>query len=1118
MHTQLVTEGKTLTPLSITRDIVAEYPLTHGQQALWFLNKLTPESVAYNIAQLVRVRSPLVEDKARLALSRLAERHPVLRTTFAEVDGKPVQRVHRRLNPELEFVDAANWDDAQIRKQLEEATFRPFNLETGPLLRITVLRRADDDYLLHMVIHHIIADMWSLALILNDLPALYGEVLTGEPSGLKPPRRTYEEHVYAEAEMLAGPKGEALWAFWSKQLAGDRAVLELPTDRPRPPVRTDKGGAAYARLGVEQADRLRKIARDAGTTLHDLMLAAFHVLLHRYSGQDDIIVGLPKAARTRDTARTLGYFVNTIPLRANLSGNPTFTAFLAQVSDTVKQCFAHDAFPFSLMVERLQPERTINVSPIFQVAFAWQKTTRLVDPEKIASFALGEEGAGVQMGPMLVESAVMPFRTSPFDMTLWIAEAGDDLGATLEYSHDLFEHETASRMLGHYEQLLKGIAENADRPISDLPLLTERERRQILVEWNETESVCEPFKFAHVLFEEQAARTPDAVAVVLGDEQVTYAELNRRANQLAHALKTRGVEPGVLVGVGMERSIDMVVGLLGVLKAGGVYLPLDPAYPAERIAFMLEDAGAPILLTQAALADLAPAFKGQVLRLDTDRATIEREPTSNPVVNLSPDDPAYVIYTSGSTGQPKGVVISQESLTNHCRDMQRAYDLTAEDRVLQFASINFDPSLEQILPTLFAGARLVLRGQDLWTPQAFGEFVAESGLTVINLPPSYWHQVVTAWANAGESLPANRLRLVIIGGDVLQPETIRLWWQTPMKRVRLLNAYGPTETTITSTTFDVTAYGEKALSLRRVPIGRPTPGRRLYVLDRYGKPVPVGVPGELYIGGPRVALSYLYRPKLTAEKFLPDLFSGEPGARMYRTGDLVRYLPDGNLEFLGRMDHQVKVRGFRVELGEIEAVLSAHPRVREAVVAVREDAPGDRQLVAYIVPVRGAQLMGDDLREYLLAKLPAYMVPAAFVTLDELPLGPSGKVDRRALPVPNGNHHWAQQKFVAPRTPLERELAQMWADVLGVEKVGIHTSFFDLGGHSLLATQLIARVEECFHIDLPVRRLFERPTVAGLAEVITQRMAEDEADDELEALLRELEALPEEEVKHLLFN
>lgn len=1099
--------------------IVDEYPLTHGQQALWFLHQLTPESVAYNQAQLVGVRSDLNVKALQAAIQTLAKRHDVLRTTFKNVNGQPVQRVHDDMELGFEYEDAGCWSEKRLLARLKDATFRPFDLEHGPLLRITLLRKAQQQYLLHIVMHHIITDMWSYALILHELPAIYDSIVLGTPLDLKPPRSTYGQHVKAEAELLGGPKGEAMWKFWQEQLAGELPVLNLPTDRPRPAVRTDKGASSFLRINAALTEKLSALAKEHHTNLHNLLLAAFHTLLHRYSGQDDVIIGLPKANRTRSTARLIGYFVNSIPLRADLSpdkdGNsPTFAELLDQVKGTIDKCFANDAYPLPLLVEKLQPERTTSHSPIFQVAFAWQKTTRLIDPGTMTSFALGEEGTALQMGSLQFQSMPLPYRTSPFDVTLWMAEAGDELGATLEYSRDIFEPETADRMLKHYARMLEGIAENPACPIDALPMLTEAERKQI-DEWSTTPSIDEPFRLTHEWIEAQVAETPDAPALVFDGQTMTYDELNRRANRLARTLIGSGVGPGVLVGLSLNRSAEMIVGLLGIMKAGGIYLPLDPTYPVERLRFMLADAGVTTLVTTSDIAPRFSDFRGHKVYLDADDAAPTQQLDTNPGMKITPGDPAYVIYTSGSTGQPKGVLLSHEAISRHSRDIMAYYHLTPQDGVLQFASINFDASLEQILPALMAGAKLVLRGDDVWTPAAFRQFIRDNELTVINLPPAYWHQVAEGWAATPDDVPADLLRLVIIGGDVLQPETLKLWWQTPMKKVRLLNAYGPTETTITATTFDVTAHGDGALNLRHMPIGSPTPGRRLYILDAHGQPVPAGVPGELTIGGECVALAYLYRPELTTERFVADPFNPEPGARMYKTGDLACWLPDGSVEFIGRLDHQVKVRGYRVELGEIEATLIQHPAVREAVVVTRKHGPDDKQLAAYVTAHQSANVTSGELREYLRAKLPAYMVPAAFIVLDELPLGPSGKLDRRMLPAPP-NGSLRLESLVMPRSPLEEDIAVMWSEVLNVQIVGVHTNFFDLGGHSLLATQLIARIEEKFNVDLPVRSLFETPTVAGLAEAVTQLMASDEEDTELASLLLELDELSEEEVQRML--
>jgi len=1093
------------------QEAVAEYPLSHGQRALWFLQRMAPESVAHNVVHAVRVRMELDIPALRRAFQKLVDRHPVLRTTFAAPHGEPVQRVHEHMEVSFQVEDASTWSEEYLNARLAEEVYRPFDLERGPLMRVKLFTRSPQDHILLLAMHHIVTDMWSMALIMYETNLLYQEEITGVPAPLKPLRFQYTDYVQWQEEMLAGPEGERLWEFWRKQLAGELPVLNLPTDRPRPPIQTERGALQSLRLGTELTQALKSLAKAHGATLYMTLLAAFQVLLHRYTGQEDILVGSPKAGRNRRVARLVGYFINPVVLRADLSGNPTFSTFLKQVRQTVLDAFEHDAYPFPLLVERLQPERDPSRPPIFQVVFAWQKTTRLVDGQGMASFVLGLGGSKLELGGTPLEVVSLEQRVTPFDLTLLVTEAGRELGAAIEYNVDLFDAATIRRMLGHLRTLLEGIVADPEQRVSDLPLLTEDERRQVLVEWNATAADYPQDRCAHELFEAQVERTPDATAVVFEDGQLTYRELNRRANQLAHYLRRLGVGPEVLVGIYMERSLEMIIGLLGILKAGGAYLPLDPSYPPERLAFMLEDADVPILLTQTHLLDRlgvkhnrqsAIGNRQFIICLDADWEAIAQESEDNPVSEVTPDNLAYVIYTSGSTGMPKGTLLEHRGLCNLITAWIQDFNVGPGSRMLQFFPVSFDGSVAEIFSTLLSGATLcVPRLETVVSMPDLHRLMQEQAVTHVLMTPS-----VLAVLPA-DGLPA--LENVLSGGESCTEKIAARW----LSGRNFLNVYGPTEATVIASWY---REGESSWETATVPIGRPIANTRIYLLDHHLQPVPVGVPGELYIGGVNLARGYLNRPELTAERFIPDPFSGEPGARLYKTGDLARYLPDGNIEFLGRTDHQVKVRGFRVELGEIEAVLREHPALREVVVVAREDVPGDKRLVAYVVPAQKPAPTTSELRRFLKERLPKYMIPSAFMVLDALPLTPNGKLDRRALPPPARVRPELERAFVAPRTPVEEELANIWAQLLGVERVGIYDNFFELGGHSLLVTQLLSRVRETFQVEVPPHSFFEAATVADLAVVIAQHLAEQEDDAQMAQLLAELEQLSEDEVQEML--
>ncbi|WP_169218415.1 non-ribosomal peptide synthetase [Brasilonema sp. UFV-L1] len=1057
-------------------------PLSYRQKALWFLYELAPNSAAYNLAYAARLVSNVDIPALRQAAIALIERHPVLRTTYTVQHGEPVQTIQENQEVCFSVQEAANWSQDDFHNWLVSESDRPFDLNNGPVLRFNLLIKntltdasAGKEVILLMTAHHIVVDFWSLELLVSELRVFYEAIKTGQQVALPPQNLQYFDYVRWENQMLASQQGERLWNYWRDQLAGELPILNLPTDRPRPPVQTYEGASYSFVLEEKLTDKLLELVKAEGVTLYTIVLAAFQVLLLRYTNQEDILIGTPMAGRSlTDFERIVGYFANPVVCRADLSGNPTFRELLCRVRSCVLGALEHQDYPFPVLVERLQPLRDPSRSPLYQVAFVWDRSRQSEGQLSL----MDSDG-------LIVESITPESKGAAFDLTLTIFDVTGPLKGIWKYNTDLFDSSTIERMAGHFQTLLCGIVANPIESISQLPLLTEPEQQQLLVEWNDTTVEYPTDKCIHQLFEEQAQRTPDAVAVVYVDalcaasrrvnQQLTYYELNCRANQLAHQLRSLGVGPEVLVGLCVERSLLMVVGLLGILKAGGAYVPLDPEYPTQRLSFMLEDATVGILLTQQHLVERLPQHQAQAFCLDEVCEQIAQNYHHNPISGVRAFNLANVIYTSGSTGRPKGVMVTHTGLCNLAQAQIQTFGVQNSSRILQFASLSFDASISEIVMALASGARLYLGTKDSLLPgMPLIQRLRDDCITHITLPPSALCVLPV------EELPA--LQTMIVAGEACSAEVIRLW----SAGRNFFNAYGPTEASVCATVAKCTDGDNKAF------IGRPIANTQIYILDSHLQPVPIGVPGELHIAGAGLARGYLNRPELTTEKFIPNPFENSKFKiqnskwnRLYKTGDLARYLPDGNIEYLGRIDNQVKIRGFRIELGEIEAVLSQHPSVHSVVVTARVDTPGDQRLVAYIVPQLPTAPTISELRQFLKVKLPEYMVPSAIVILEALPVTPNGKVDRRALPAPE-LHRELLDKYVAPRTPIEEMLTHIWAGVLRVKQVGIHDNFFELGGHSLLATQLISRIRTCLKVELPLRSVFAAVTVAQLAREIQQ--------------------------------
>ncbi|NEO39726.1 MAG: amino acid adenylation domain-containing protein [Moorea sp. SIOASIH] len=881
------------------------------------------------------------------------------------------------------------------------------------------------------------------------------------------------DYIHWQKQMAASAQGEKHWNYWHRKLTGDLPVLNLPTDRPRPPVQTDNSYSYSFRLSANLTQKLNIIAQKQETTLYSVLLATFDILLYRYTSEPDILVGSLLLGRSKpELANIVGYFVNPVVMRADLSGNPTFEGFLDQVHKTVLEAITHQDYPFALLVNKLQPQRDPSYAPIFQVSFNLEPDQQ---SHAVQRLLRNETEADTAQEKLKLKPGKIPLQEGLFDLALDMVEGSSSVEGTFKYNTDLFDGATIERMAGHFQNLLSGCVENPQQSVAELPLLSQAERHQLLVEWNDTEKEYPQDQCIHQLFEEQVEKTPDAVAVVFEDEQLTYQQLNQRANQLARHLQSLGVGPEVLVGIGVERSVGMVVGLLGILKAGGAYVPLDPNYPAERLSYMLSDSGVEVLVTQQSLLESWPGNRAKVICLDHDWGFIEQYSGENLDVEIFSDNLAYVIYTSGSTGQPKGVAIVHRSVVNFSEGLhQTIYQEIPNSplRVSLNGSLSFDGSVKQFVQLLHGYTVDIVPTMVRFDGDALLSYLQHHRIDVFDCTPSQLELLVSAGLLSGDNVP----KYILVAGEKV---TLDLWQALSQRRdLNFFNLYGPTECTVDTTVCPLRICHHKQL------IGRPIANTQIYILDSNLQPVPIGVPGEIYIGGDGLARGYLNRPELTAEKFISNPFS-DYGEKLYKTGDFARYLPDGNLEFLGRIDNQVKIRGFRIELGEIESVINTHPQIQKAVVIAREDNPGNKRLVAYVV--NGEKSISiSQLRGFVKQKLPEYMVPNAFVTLDTLPLTPNGKVDRRALPVPDGAIS-REIEYVAPSTPTQEIIANIFADVLKVKNVGIKDNFFELGGHSLLATQLTSRLKQAFSVDIPLRVIFESPNVAQLEQALTQQ-------------------------------
>jgi amino acid adenylation domain-containing protein len=1116
-----------------TQHNVCIFPTSFGQQRLWFLSRLDPVNSFYNILVSFRMRGRCDVAALVRSLNEIVRRHEALRTTFEVVAGEPVQKIAPALNLEVPVIDLGELDEAKREAEAQRLAAEegeiPFDLARGPLLRAKVLRLAEADLVLLLTIHHIVSDGWSMGVLYEELTALYAAFSRGRPSPLPELPIQYADFTVWQRELLQGEVLQQLLDYWGNHLRGAPAFLELPTDRPRPAIQTFRGSSHSFRLPPSLQQAVGVLSRQERATPFMTLLSAFGVLLSRYARQDDVVIGAPIANRTRTELEGLiGFFVNNLALHLDLGGEPTFRELLGRVREVTLGAYAHQDLPFERLVEELSPQRDLSHSPVFQVMFVMQNMP------VVEVGGTADDDDVFTDGPLPAEQW-----TAKFDLTLFMTESPQGLWSTLEYNSDLFDAGTIERMAEHFQVLLAAAISQPDRRVTELPLLKDEERHRLLVEWNTKSGPLPQSVCVHELFEQTVQRSPEALAVVFQRRALTYRELNTRANRLAHDLRNLGVGPEVRVGIYLERSPEAVVAVLAVLAAGGAYVPLDPTYPEDRVAFMIDDARLEVLLSRSSLANrLPPGVDATIVALDTIDDRLAAWPSDAPASGVTLDDLAYVLYTSGSTGRPKGVAITHRNLAASTTARLRAYDRPVE-RYLLVTSLAFDSSVAGIFWSLCQGGALVLPSEDFrHDPAQLVRLVAEERVTHLLCVPSLY-RLLLELADPPDALAS--LHTVIVAGEACPPGLVARHHAT-LPHARLFNEYGPTEATVWCSVYETRPEDGAATN---VAIGWPIAGARVYVLDPRRQPTPIGVPGELCIGGAGVARGYHRRPELTAERFIPDPFSSTPGARLYQTGDLARWRPDGSLEFLGRLDDQIKLRGYRIELGEIEAVLDEHPAVLTSAVACRDAGPTNQELVAYLVedPASVAQFVaqGEPHAEnspelaaeppegerwertvvpsvcaHLRRQLPEYMVPTAYVRLDALPVTPNGKVDRRALPAPARGAGTREQ--VDPRTDDETAIARIWAEVLCVERVGVHDNFFDLGGHSLLLARVHGQLGERFEPPPSMVDLFTYPTVASLARVLGARAngehePEQEAGDMQRRARRRREALAQRKLR-----
>ncbi|MBW4600905.1 MAG: amino acid adenylation domain-containing protein [Calothrix sp. FI2-JRJ7] len=1044
-----------------------------AQQRLWFFDQLVPGNAIYNVPTVIRLHGSLSVHALEFALNEIVRRHETLRTTFTILSEQLVQVIAPSF---LIPIDTLDLQELSIEEREARAKFiitqeieRPFDLSSGPLLRVILLKLSENEHILLLNMHHIVCDDWSIGVLISELGALYTEGVKNQPSPLSELPLQYADFAEWQREWLTGEVLENQLTYWRHQLNGI-TMLPLPTDKRRPNIQAYRGATQLLELPLSLVDALEKISQLEGATLYMILLAAFQTLLYRYTYSDDITVGSPIANRNRSEIEGLiGFFVNTLVLRTDFSGNPTFRELLARVREVTLGAYSHQDLPFEKLVEHLQPERNLSANPFFQVVFGFENAPmqELELPDLAPSFM------NIDLKTTRFDLELHLWKCSSDFRSLWGGDwkHSEGIRGIVVYNSDLFEDATISRMLKHFTTLLESIVADPEERIANLPILSEAELNQILFEWNNTQSKYPSNQCLHELFEQQVTQNSNNIALnyenveTLHVTSLRYKELNNRSNQLAHHLQKLGVNIEIVVGICAEPSIDMIVGMLGILKAGGAYLPLDPSYPVERLNFMLKDSHAQVLLTQEKFVKYFETFSNPIVNLNQDSEIIARESEQNLNSETTSNNLAYVIYTSGSTGTPKGVAVTHRAVNRLVRNTNYI-NITPEDKIAQVSNTSFDAATFEIWGALLNGAQLIGISKDIiLSSTEFALQLKQKDISILFLTTALFQKIARDVPQA-----FSKLKYLLFGGETIDARWVKKVIQNGAPQ-QLIHVYGPTENTTFSSYYPI----HELPSTTSIPIGRPISNTQIYILDTNLQPVPVGVVGEIYISGDGLARGYLNSKTILAHV-----------DEIYKTGDLGKYLPDGNIEFIGRIDNQVKIRGFRIELEEIETLLNQHPSIREAVVITNSDIPGDKYLVAYIVPQPQQKVTTNNLRAFLKQKLPEYMIPVTYVVLESLPLTPAGKVNRHALPKIDTLSLNVEENYVAPQTDVEQVLVQIWANILtmGKQPIGIHDNFFELGGHSLLATQLTSRIRDIFHIDLPLRSLFEAPTIASLAKCI----------------------------------